>query len=360
MYRVMLVEDEYHLLNYMKNMFIELDEFEVVGAYDNPEEALLKFPALLPEVVFLDIEMPILNGIEAARRMLHIKNDIKIIFTTAYTQYSLDAFEVEAIDYLLKPIGLEDINRVIKRLSKYQIHAKEYPVKKVCDTSNLPVRCFGRYEVRNKEGKIVKWPTKKTEEVFAYLLTHQQTHISKWRLIDRIWPDMEEGRGLNNLYSTISRIKPILNTLPYNPVIKMLNSGYILEANQELSDYQLFNNEEVHKFSMEQMEEIFYLYQSPLFGVHDYSWSVPYQKNIVEQYRKLYKKLLSYYQTVADMEKVEKIVKQYTLMHIEDEDMLLYGLQVVRSLGGVGNKPYEIHHWLNDKLKLNELPEISI
>ena len=268
MYRVMLVEDEHHLLNYMKNMLIELEEFEVVGAYDSPEEALLKFPVLLPEVVFLDIEMPILNGIEVARRMLLIKNDIKIIFTTAYSNYSLDAFEVEAIDYLLKPIGMEDINRVIKRLSKYQTHAKEYPVKKVSDTSSLPVRCFGRYEVRNKEGQIVKWPTKKTEEVFAYLLTHQQTHISKWSLVDMIWPDMEEDRGLNNLYNTISRIKSILNTLPYNPVLKMLNSGYILEANQELSDYHLFMSKEVHKLSIEQVEELFYLYKSPLFGIH--------------------------------------------------------------------------------------------
>ncbi len=360
MYRVMLVEDEFHLLNYLKNMFIELDEFEVVGAYDNPEEALSEFPVLLPEVVFLDIEMPILNGIEAARRMLHMKNDVKIIFTTAYTQYSLDAFEVEAIDYLLKPIGPKDINRVIKRLSKYQIHAKEYPVKKVRVTSDLPARCFGRYEVKNKDGKIVKWPTKKTEEVFAYLLTHQQTHISKWSLVDMIWPDMEEGRGLNNLYSTISRIKPILNTLPYNPVIKMLNSGYILEANQQLSDYQLFMSDEVHRFSMEQMEELFYLYQSPLFGIKDYSWSVSYQKNLVEQYRKLYKKLLSYYQSVVDVEKLEDIIKQYTMMHIEDEVMLVYGLQAVRSLSGTGSKLYEIQHWLNDKLRLNELPEIPI
>lgn len=358
MYRVMLVEDEHHLLNYMKNMLIELDEFEVVGAYDSPEEALLKFPVLLPEVVFLDIEMPILNGIEVARRMLHINNDIKIIFTTAYSNYSLDAFEVEAIDYLLKPIGMEDINRVITRLSKYQTLAKEYPVKKVSDTSSLPVRCFGRYEVRNKEDQIVKWPTKKTEEVFAYLLTHQQTHISKWSLVDMIWPDMEEDRGLNNLYNTISRIKSILNTLPYNPVLKMLNSGYILEANQELSDYHLFMSKEVHKLSIEQVEELFYLYKSPLFGIHAYSWSVPYQRNLVEQYQKIYKKLLSYYQTVGDIESVENMLKQYTLMHIEEEDMLVYGLQVVRSLNGAGNKLYEIHHWLNDKLKLNELPEI--
>ncbi len=79
-------------------------------------QALELIDALAPQVVFLDIQMPGLNGIELAARLCEGPQPPRVVFTTAYDHYTLQAFEHAAFDYLLKPIGLERLGRTVARL----------------------------------------------------------------------------------------------------------------------------------------------------------------------------------------------------------------------------------------------------
>jgi two-component system LytT family response regulator len=205
MFRVMIVEDEVHILNYMKKKLSEYEIFKVEATFSSPEEALSSFEAIQPDVVFLDIEMPRINGIDLARRLLDKKYDLQIVFTTAYGQYALEAFEVEAIDYLMKPIVSDDILRVIKRLEKVidiksshksmEDKVGEYKEgdnnKKVAES----ICCFGSFQLIDRNGQLIKWPTRKAEELFAYFLINQRKYISKWELLELFWDDMDEERG---------------------------------------------------------------------------------------------------------------------------------------------------------------------
>ena len=74
--------------------------------------------SLKPDVVFLDIEMPGINGIELARKIANIDPEIQIVFVTAYEQYALKAFEVSAVHYLLKPLSQEKINEAVNRVHR--------------------------------------------------------------------------------------------------------------------------------------------------------------------------------------------------------------------------------------------------
>jgi DNA-binding LytR/AlgR family response regulator len=82
----------------------------------NGIQALELIDELAPQVVFLDIQMPGLNGIELAARLCAGANPPRVVFTTAYDHYTLQAFEHAAFDYLLKPIGLERLSRTVARL----------------------------------------------------------------------------------------------------------------------------------------------------------------------------------------------------------------------------------------------------
>lgn len=82
----------------------------------NGVQALELIDALAPQVVFLDIQMPGLNGIELAARLCEGSKPPRVVFTTAYDHYTLQAFEHAAFDYLLKPIGLERLERTVTRL----------------------------------------------------------------------------------------------------------------------------------------------------------------------------------------------------------------------------------------------------
>lgn len=90
----------------------------LTGAFQDPLDAFESIKSLKPDVVFLDIEMPVLNGIELARRIAGYDSQIQIVFVTAYEQYALKAFEVSAVHYLLKPLTQEKITEAVKRVHR--------------------------------------------------------------------------------------------------------------------------------------------------------------------------------------------------------------------------------------------------
>src|SRR5205814_10013738 len=102
--RAVLVDDEQLARDELGYLLGQLGGIEIVAQAGNGVEALSTIERLQPDVVFLDVQMPGLTGFEVARRMLDTRNGSHIIFVTAYDQHAIEAFEVNAVDYLLKPV----------------------------------------------------------------------------------------------------------------------------------------------------------------------------------------------------------------------------------------------------------------
>lgn len=93
------------------------DQIKVVASFTDPYEALNYLESNIPDCVFLDIEMPIMDGFQFMQKVKD--RDFPIIITTAYNQYAIKALKNEAIDYLLKPIDTDDLNDTIAKIKKY-------------------------------------------------------------------------------------------------------------------------------------------------------------------------------------------------------------------------------------------------
>src|SRR5262245_47200487 len=102
--RTVLVDDEQLARDELGYLLGEIGGVEVVGQAGNGLEAVSTIDRLQPDVVFLDVQMPGLTGFEVARRLLEDRSPAHIIFVTAYDQHAIEAFEVNAVDYLLKPV----------------------------------------------------------------------------------------------------------------------------------------------------------------------------------------------------------------------------------------------------------------
>ena len=102
--RAVVVDDEQLARDELGYLLGQVGGVEVVGQAGNGVEALTAIDRLHPDVVFLDVQMPGLTGFEVARRMLDNRAAAHIIFVTAYDQHAIEAFEVNAVDYLLKPV----------------------------------------------------------------------------------------------------------------------------------------------------------------------------------------------------------------------------------------------------------------
>jgi DNA-binding LytR/AlgR family response regulator len=115
--RALLADDEPHLLAYLEEQLASAwPDLRIVGRAGNGIEALRLVDELAPDVVFLDIQMPGLNGLDLAARLADERKAPRIVFTTAHDAYALQAYEHAAFDYLLKPIRLERLQRTVGRL----------------------------------------------------------------------------------------------------------------------------------------------------------------------------------------------------------------------------------------------------
>lgn len=112
---ILLVDDEAPARNRLRDLLAEIAEVQVVGEARNGEEALALSCELLPDIVLLDIRMPHMDGMEAAAHLQNIQPPPAIIFTTAYDVYAMQAFDMNAVDYLLKPIRRERLQTALQK-----------------------------------------------------------------------------------------------------------------------------------------------------------------------------------------------------------------------------------------------------
>jgi two-component system LytT family response regulator len=113
--RVLVVDDEPRARQYLEKLLSEHGGLEIVGVAKSGAEALSLYHRLKPEVMFLDIHMPDLSGLEVARQVTRAGSPA-IVFVTAYDKYAVEAFEVAALDYLLKPIKRDRLAEAVRRV----------------------------------------------------------------------------------------------------------------------------------------------------------------------------------------------------------------------------------------------------
>ena len=158
----------------------EVQAFQMAGdALEAVEER-----GVTPDVVFTDIQMPGMNGLEFAVRMKTAAPECRIVFVTAYSKYAVESYKVRAHGYLLKPVTEEQVREEFDSLPGLP----EPQLKK------LTVRCFGSFEVFF-EGRALEFSRQKSKEVFAYLVKEQGAWVSTDELVSDLWEDTEDEQN---------------------------------------------------------------------------------------------------------------------------------------------------------------------
>lgn len=116
--KVLIVDDEPLARTRLQRLLEAIEGVEIGGEAKGGKEALLRSSALNPDIVLLDIRMPEMDGLETAKHLSKLKHPPAIIFTTAFSEYALSAFDTNAVDYLLKPIRRERLEEAINKARK--------------------------------------------------------------------------------------------------------------------------------------------------------------------------------------------------------------------------------------------------
>lgn len=117
--KVILIDDEKHALITLAHLLEQIEGVEILATIQDSTQAHEIIEKEQPDLVFLDVEMPKMNGFELLEQFNQL--DFKVIFTTAYDQYAIKALKMNAFDYLLKPIDLEDLENSIRKFRENEI-----------------------------------------------------------------------------------------------------------------------------------------------------------------------------------------------------------------------------------------------
>ena len=116
--RFLIVDDEAPARDRLRSMLAETEGFEVAGEAENGRRALELCDSLLPDILLLDVRMPGVDGLEVARHLAILPEPPAVIFVTAFDEYALQAFETEAIAYLMKPIRAEKLRAALTKAGR--------------------------------------------------------------------------------------------------------------------------------------------------------------------------------------------------------------------------------------------------
>lgn len=135
--RALLVDDERLARAELSRLLEKFPEIEIIGEAANGEEAIQKIEELNPDLVFLDIQMPGMTGFEVLEHLHIVPN---VIFVTAYDEYALKAFEVNALDYVLKPVELNRLEKAIEKVKSEQQQEENSSEEKLSYDSQIFIK----------------------------------------------------------------------------------------------------------------------------------------------------------------------------------------------------------------------------
>lgn len=290
--KVILVDDEALALEVLERMLVKIGGIHICGKYTDAEQALVRLEDNDIDVVFLDLEMGGIHGLQFAEELLSRNISTEIVFVTAYSQYAIDAFEFDAVDYLLKPVSLDRLSKTIKRLKERMDLKKPGESQDDTGTGNLLIRSFGTLLVYAREGEAlvpIKWRTKKVKELFCYLWQNNERPINKYVIMEELWPEIETDRGGALLHTTVYQLRKVLKELGYENGIQFRNDQYRLEipVKSDLEELQgLLESEEPDAMKISRLLE---LYEGDYLEQEEYSWSIYRQQTIRNAYLKCLK-----------------------------------------------------------------------
>jgi len=283
MIKVLLVDDEILNIRYLKSIIDKIEGIEIIGTYTQPLQAIEFLKTNKVDIAFLDIELPDMNGIELALNLQNLQFGIEIVFVTAYSNYAIEAFNLHALHYLLKPIKNEQVVELVEHFKRIQIHTKN-----TSDSNNPKIIYFDFFKLINSLGEEVKWPTKKTAELCAYFLLHTGQKLPKYKIIEDLWSDIDEEKASQNFHITLYRLRNIISNEKLTIKIEAIrgsNEGYICISNRIKSDLdeftEIFNaNESVN------MDDVYVFFKTINGGFLEhnyYAWSEHYQNEVQTQ-----------------------------------------------------------------------------
>ncbi|MCR5586059.1 MAG: response regulator [Lachnospiraceae bacterium] len=231
---ILVVDDEKMLRQGLATEIKKVLPDAEIKMAENGNQAIEIFKNSDIMLVFLDIEMPGISGLETAKKLKEIQPDVNIIMTTAYSQYAVEAYKLHVGGYLLKPVDEDDIREELDNL--------KHPLTLAEDDNKLKITCFGEFNATFR-GEPLKYKRKKSKELLAYLIAKNGATATRAELCDILWEGESVTRSNQSyLGALIIDLKNALKSVGMESAFCHSRNEYYLNKEKVNCDYYEFLN----------------------------------------------------------------------------------------------------------------------
>ncbi|ASZ04948.1 MULTISPECIES: response regulator [Bacillus] len=356
--KALIVDDEELALLHFNRMLERTNAFQSIITFQDPAEVLEHSELSAADAVFLDIEMPGINGIELAESIQEVNENIQVIFITAYNEFAIKAFELNAVDYLLKPV---DNARLLTTVERIRMNKKLRSADGNTGTDYV-IQCFGNLDFYQSVNGVktyitVKWRTSKARELYAFLLLNQGRTVSKDMLMEMFWPAYDISKASTQLYSTIYQIRKLIGKLPFSQSIENTDIGYILR----LSGVKIDTVEWEKTFkeapplsaaALTRHMNMVMSYENHYLMENGYLWAEPEKARLAHLWLSKAYELIGFLIQEKNDRQAMDVCLQVEKIEPGDDKIIQYKLQLFNKLGKVEEaiKEYERYKQLKDKI----------
>jgi len=237
---IIATDDERSALNVLTGLMEEVVPSAIVHAFQDPLEALAFMKETKCEIVFLEIEMPKMNGIILAKKLSEIYPKVNIVFVTEHSQYANEAFALHASGYVTKPVTVDKIVNEMENLRN--------PVK--WKEKRIQIYTFGNFELF-VNGEVVSFGREKSKEMLAYLVDKRGKSVSRRELAYVLFESKEYSRNTQNYLSKI--INGLVNRLEEvgaGKILKREQNSYSVDVDAFSCDLYDYEEEHIHSHEL--------------------------------------------------------------------------------------------------------------
>lgn len=246
--RILYVDDEPLAIKKFELIAGQLSSITEVRTFLKSGEALQYAKVNALDVAFLDIEMPGIRGLDLARALKKIDENLRIFFVTAYDQYALEAFDVDALGYFLKPFNKDMLKKALEKARRMRRVQKKTVYIQAIPTFDVYI-----------DGELYPISSSKPKELLALLIDRNGGSISSKQAITLLWEDKPDDENAKALYRmTCKRLREILANAGIDFILGAEGSLKFIRPDTFACDYFRFlqgDQETTAKYNGEYMSE---------------------------------------------------------------------------------------------------------
>lgn len=360
--KTVIIDNDAAAIDHLEDTLEEIGLTTVVSRHTSPLTAEKEIIKTRPDLIILESDLKEVDGLTLAKKIENEFADIKIIFVTSHEKINIKAFDLNQVDFILKPVEEKKVKQSLKKLSPDYSKLNKEVIQLISCFKSL------RYIELQENDRInqidLNWRTKYAKEIFAYLITQHKTNVRKDLLVEMFWPKASIKEAYRNLYTNIHFIRQTIQEAGMPILINNHNESYSLYLNDVDTDFE-FLVDQINQYKhidLSKLERAISLYKGHFLQDENYAWA-EFKR---EKYRLIWLETMEY---IIETQKNENninraIINALKVQNIEPNLEKIYYIIMnlfaeIRDLNSVKHHYKKLEQMLEEKYNIKPENELS-